>query len=135
VILVDTSAWIEFLRNSGSPVCNAVDDLLDDDLATCEVISMEILAGARDDTHLVGLRRLLARTRLLRITPADYDGAASLYRTCRLGGATPRSLVDCLIGSVALRTDAEILHADRDYTLLARQAPLRLHPRSLPPAP
>ena len=132
MILVDTSAWVEFLRDSGSSVCEAVSDLLDDDLATCDVVVMEVLAGARDEQHLVALRRLLARSRLLRTTLADYDRAAALHRGCRQRGCTPRSLIDCLIATVALRADAEILHADRDFTLIAEHAPLRLHERSLP---
>ena len=132
MILVDTSAWVEFLRDSGSSVCEAVSDLLDDDLATCDVIVMEVLAGARDDQHLLALRRLLARARLLRITLADYEQAAALHRGCRQRGTTPRSLIDCLIAAVARRADAEILHADRDFTLMADHTPLRLHPRSLP---
>jgi predicted nucleic acid-binding protein len=45
VIVVDTSAWIEFLRDTGSPVCIAVEDLLDDEIAICDPISMEVLAG------------------------------------------------------------------------------------------
>ena len=56
MIVVDTSAWIEFLRDTDSPVCNAVDGLLDADLAVCDAISMEILAGARDDRHLSRVR-------------------------------------------------------------------------------
>jgi len=61
VILVDTSAWIEFLRDTGSGVCDAVDRELATDLAICEVIEMELLAGARDDVHVRQLRGLLAR--------------------------------------------------------------------------
>ena len=34
MILVDTSAWIEFLRDTGSAVCTRVDELLGADLAT-----------------------------------------------------------------------------------------------------
>lgn len=40
VILVDTSAWVEFLRDTGSAVCDRVDGLLDDDVATCHPIRM-----------------------------------------------------------------------------------------------
>jgi len=29
LILIDTSAWIEFLRDTGSSVCNRVDALID----------------------------------------------------------------------------------------------------------
>ena len=45
MIFVDTSAWIEFLRDTGSEVCNTVDDLLGDEIAIGDAISMEVLAG------------------------------------------------------------------------------------------
>ncbi len=45
MILVDTSAWVEFLRDTGSPVCVAVDRLLDDDIAICDAISLRVHAA------------------------------------------------------------------------------------------
>jgi predicted nucleic acid-binding protein len=131
VILVDTSAWIEFLRDSGSGVCNAVDVLLDADLAVCDAISMEILAGARDDHHLAQLRGLLGRATMLPTTPADYDQAAALYRRCRRRGETVRRLIDCLIAAVAIRGDVELLHSDVDFAALARHTELRTHTASM----
>ena len=131
MILVDTSAWIEFLRDTGSEVCVAVDRSLDADLAICDAVSMEVLAGARNERHLTQLRGLLARTTMLPTTPADYDAAASMYRSCRAHGETVRKLIDCLIGAVAVRTGAEVLHADVDFSSLARHTELRLHPDSL----
>ena len=127
MILIDTSAWIEFLRNTGSKVCNTVDDLLDDDLAICDAISMEVLAGARNEQHLAQLRGLLARATLVPIVAEDYDQAAALYRTCRRSGETVRKLIDCLIAAVAIRSNAPVLHADADFAALARQTPLRTH--------
>ena len=130
MILVDTSAWIEFLRDTGSEVCVAVDRLLDADLATCDAVSMEVLAGARDERHLIQLRGLLARATMLPTTPADYDVAASMYRSCRARGETVHKLIDCLIGAVAVRAGAEVLHADVDVATLARHTELQLHPDS-----
>lgn len=130
MILVDTSAWIEFLRDTGSQVCNAVDRLLDADLAICDAVPMEVLAGARDERHLVQLRGLLARASLLPTTPADYEAAASMYRSCRARGDTVRKLIDCLIGAVAVRNGVEVIHADTDFVALARHTGLRLHPAS-----
>ena len=127
MIIVDTSAWIEFLRDTGSPACTAVERLLDDDLAICDPISMEVLAGARSEDHLAQLRGLLARATLLPTTSADYDAAAALYRRCRMQGATVRRTIDCLIAAVAIAADAEILHADSDFTELAAHTPLRVH--------
>jgi predicted nucleic acid-binding protein len=126
LILVDTSAWVEFLRDTGSPVCTRVDDLLDGDVATCDPIRMEVLAGARDESHLNGLRRLLARATVIEVVPADYEDAAALYRTCRHRGETVRKLIDCLIGAVAIRAGAQVLHADSDFEALARHTPLAL---------
>jgi predicted nucleic acid-binding protein len=130
VILVDTSAWIEFLRNTGSEACEAVDRLLDADLAICDAVSMEVLAGARNERHLIQLRGLLARATMLPTTPADYDAAASMYRSCRARGETVRKLIDCLIGAVAVRAGAAILHADVDFSALARHTDVQLHPDS-----
>jgi len=131
VILVDTSAWIEFLRDTGSEVCLTVDRLLDADLAICDTVSMEVLAGARNERHLIRLRGLLARTTMLPTTPADYDAAASMHRACRARGETVRKLVDCLIGAVAVRSGVVVLHADVDFSALARHTELQLHPDSL----
>jgi len=130
VILVDTSAWIEFLRDTGSPTCEAVDRLLGDDLAICDPVAMEVLAGARDEHHLAQLRGLLRRATVLPTTPADYDAAAGLYRVCRVRGETVRKLIDCLIAAVAIGAGAELLHADADFAVLARHTELRLHQAS-----
>ncbi len=127
MIVVDSSAWIEFLRDTGSPVCNAVDRLLVADLAGCDAISMEILAGARDDRHLSLLRGLINRATMLPTTPADFDEAAALYRICRRRGETVRKLIDCLIAAVAIRAGAELLHADVDFAALERHTELRSH--------
>jgi predicted nucleic acid-binding protein len=126
--MVDTSAWVEFLRDTGSPVCARVDALLGEQIATCEPIRMELLAGARDESHLDALRRLLARASLVRTEPVDYEEAAALYRACRRRGETVRKLVDCLIAATAIRADVALLHADADFDVLARHTPLRVAP-------
>jgi len=126
LILVDTSAWVEFLRDTGSPVCTRLDELLAGDVATCDPVRMEILAGAREESHLNDLRRLLARASVIEVVPADYEDAAALYRTCRRRGETVRKLVDCLIGAVAIRAGVPVLQADSDFEVLARHTALRL---------
>ena len=126
MILIDTSAWIEFLRDTGSPVCHRVDALLAEETATCDAIRMEVLSGARDEQHLHRLRRLLARTTVLPTGPVDYDQAASIYRHCRRKGQTVRKLMDCLIAAVAIRDDVAILHRDADFDVIARHTELRV---------
>ena len=126
MILVDTSAWVDFLRGTGGPVCNRVEELLDSEIAVCDAIRMEVLAGARDERHLQSLRRLLARAVTLPTRPSDYEDAALLYRSCQRGGETVRKLIDCLIAAVALRNGTPILHADRDFGTIARHSALEV---------
>jgi predicted nucleic acid-binding protein len=124
VILIDTSAWIEFLRDTGSPVCQRVIDVLGSEIATCEPIRMEVLAGARDERHLGELRGLMARAVVVPMEVSDYEDAAAWYRVCRRNGDTVRKLIDCLIASVAIRSRSSLLHCDSDFDVLARHTPL-----------
>ena len=129
MILVDTSAWVEFLRHTGSAVDERVDNLLVDakELRTTDVVVMEVLAGARDAAHRDQLRRLLASCEFTPVEGLrDYEEAADLYRTCRQAGDTVRALTDCLIAAVAIRTGSTLLHSDADFDAIARHTPLQL---------
>jgi predicted nucleic acid-binding protein len=129
VILADTSAWVEYLRATGSPAHLRLRQLVagEGELATSEVVTMELLAGAGTQEEVVRLRRLLLRCQLLPVEGlADYEAAADLYRRCRAGGETVRKLTDCLVAAVALRHEAELLHRGHDFEVLARHTPLRV---------
>jgi predicted nucleic acid-binding protein len=126
MVLVDTSAWVEFLRDTRSPVCRRVNRLLGGDVATTDPVRMEVVAGARDEVHATELQRLLLLASAIAVTSGDCDDAAALYRACRRGGETPRRLIDCLIAAVAIRAGVPVLHADADFDVLARHTPLRV---------
>ena len=89
---------------------------------------MEVLAGARGDDHLRSLRGLLTPATTLPTGPADYETAASLHRACRQASGTVRKLIDCLIGAVAIESNAAVLHLDSDFTTLSHHSALRIHP-------
>ena len=126
MILIDTSAWIEFLRDTGSPACEHVGKLLGEEFAVCDAVRMEVLAGARNERHLSNLRRLLARAVAVPTEPVDYEEAAALYRLCRRRGETVRKLMDCLIAAIAIRAGTSVFHCDNDFNVLARHTPLRI---------
>jgi predicted nucleic acid-binding protein len=122
VILVDTSAWVEYDRATNSRVDQRLTELIagDDKVGVTEPVVMEVVAGARSDDRGADLRRLLLRFELLRFDAAvDFDAAARIYRACRRAGITPRGMVDCMIASVAQRHQAALLAQDADLARVA----------------
>jgi hypothetical protein len=127
LILVDSSAWIEFQRATGSSADRRLASAIeaDEPLATMGLVLLEILAGARDEQHARDLRRLLDRCHFLPLEdPFDFESAAALYRACRHEDIMIRRLPDCLIAAVAMRTGVALLHQDADFDAIARHAPL-----------
>lgn len=128
MILVDTSAWTEYLRGTGSGAHFRLRELLaaDAELATTDIVHMELLAGARSDSDDVQLRRMLAALEHIPVNPLDWEAAARLYRTCQRQGEPVRALTDCLLAAVAIRVGVQVLAADRDFVVLARFTALEL---------
>jgi predicted nucleic acid-binding protein len=125
-VLVDTSVWIAYLRDSSGPELELLEQLIGEQrAATTDVVLLEVLAGTTDEERAARLRRFLAGAELLRQqSPVDAEHGAALYRACRRAGETPRSLNDCLIAAVALRHGVPVLHRDRDFTVLAAHTDL-----------
>lgn len=128
-LLVDTSAWIEFLRATGSPVHLEVRRLIQEDarLATTDVVIMELLAGGLASGDRSRLWALMNRCVMLPTTPLfDYERAARLYVLCRAGGFTPSNSNDLLVAAVAIGRNSLLLAADRDFEQIAAVSSLRL---------
>ena len=129
MILVDSSAWIEYLRGTGSEVNVRVRTYHDttDQLAITEVVVMELLAGVQDEQAERRIEQMVGGIQLLRtIGLEDYMEAARLYRECRRNGETVRRMNDCLVAAVAIRNDVPVLQCDSDFAVLARHTPLQL---------
>jgi predicted nucleic acid-binding protein len=130
VILVDSSAWVEYDRATGSPSDERLTALIrsgGSTIAVTEPVLMEVLAGARNDAGAARLRRLLTSFSWIPVEAvADFDGAAGVYRSCRQAGVTPRGLIDCMIANIAMRTGSELLAADANFVAMASVVPLRV---------
>ncbi len=130
MILVDTSAFIEFLNQTGSRHHNLIREFIEaggGDICFTDIVISEILQGIRDDRHFKETRdSLLSFKRFSLKCPESYIEAAALYRSCRKKGLTIRRPVDCLIAQVAIENGLVLLHNDRDFEAIARATRLRL---------
>jgi predicted nucleic acid-binding protein len=96
------------------------------ELIACSPVLLELLAGMHEE-KIPELLEWYERLQYVEAKePQDFRQAAKLYRRARKSGLTIRNSLDCLIAAVAIRTRAELLHNDRDFTHLARVCPLRL---------
>jgi predicted nucleic acid-binding protein len=130
MIVVDTSAWIEWLRATGSDVHLHLRTLLRRraTLAVTEIVVAEVLAGMPGGA-VHAMRTHLLRFRLLRLRGlSDFEAAAGLYRACGDAGEPVRQLTDCLVAVPVIEAGARLLHADRDFEKLARHTPLQIEP-------
>jgi hypothetical protein len=128
-VLVDTSAWVEYLRGTGSARNVWVRQALTEErpLGWTDPILYELTAGARSRERARDLRSLLMRGPMFAVAGLqDWEDAALLYRSARSRGLTVRSSIDCLIAAVALRTGNAILALDRDFGALAQVSELEL---------
>lgn len=130
MILVDTSAWIDWLRDTATPAARTLDRLLDEeDIALAPVVIQELLQGASGPRELEELRAYFAPLPMLQASAGTYAEAGALYARCRWQGFTPRSPHDCLIARLAVEHGVSLLHDDRDFESLAKIEPkLRLVP-------
>jgi predicted nucleic acid-binding protein len=115
MMLVDTSAWIEFFRKQGdSKVKHAVARQLQRDEAafTCP-IRFELLSGAKPNEE-TDVTQALALSRHVLFEPGDWLEAADLERELRRVGVTiPRN--DLFVATVAIRTGFRVLCRDQHF--------------------
>ena len=128
VTLVDTSVWVSFLRGDGSPAHTWFRRRIDDpsSIAVTEPVIMELLAGAGDARRRSRVEAIVMQVRCLTVQPdIDFRDAGLLSAAMRADGRTVRSIVDCLIATVALRTGVGVAHRDTDYRAIAGLTPLQ----------
>jgi predicted nucleic acid-binding protein len=131
LILVDTSAWIDFLSGKDTSAAHALNELAGRRVpfGLTEIVVQELLQGVASEREFDHLYSYLRTQRLfgLRNGLDSYAEAAKLYSRCRRKGITVRSTIDCLIAQIAIENDLVLLHNDRDYPQMAKAIPeLRL---------
>jgi predicted nucleic acid-binding protein len=129
VTLIDTSAWIEYLRQTGSKTHVALRSMIEEnlDLATTDVVIMELLAGVNSSATRQKIWGLMNRCVMLPTRPLfDYEVAAELYSRCRANGFTLANTNDVLIAAVAIGKKVPLLAADTDFERIAAVSTLNL---------
>lgn len=130
MVLIDTSAFIEFLNHTGSPFDTGIERLIvnEEDVAIADIVLTEILQGIRDDKEYNEVKKSLLSFPIYSLRNHDsYIAAAELYRKCRKKGITVRTIVDLLIAQIAIENDLLLLHNDKDFDSIACTSSLKVY--------
>lgn len=117
--LVDTSVWIEVLRRDGDADIRqaVVDAAREGQAAICEMVLLELWAGARGSRQRAGIARMTA-LECLRIDDDVWKNAHALSQTCRAAGVTVPG-PDLLIAACADHHGVEVLERDGHFAQIA----------------
>lgn len=117
MILVDTSVWIDHLRNDPTDQVHTLRQLVGRvPIILGDLILCEILQGLRSERDATVVERELRRFTLVSlVTPQLAVQAAYNYRSLRSKGVTIRKTIDLLIATFCIENNHALLHADRDF--------------------
>ena len=127
MILVDTSVWIDYFAGKKSKTTDLLNESVEnsDDICTCGLIITEILQGIRVDKEFERVKSILSGLIYLPITKNMFIYASTLYRTIRKNGKTIRSPIDCIIVSLCLEHEVNLLYNDKDFDIISQYTSLR----------
>ena len=120
--LADTSVWV-WTRAIGSELRAAFDeDLVEGQIATCDIVRLELLYSARNAAEFTSLRRELDALPNCPIGVDQWKRALQVYeQVAQQGGLHHRAVrhPDLLIAAAAEAAGIPLLHYDEDYDRIA----------------
>ncbi len=115
MVLVDASAWIDYLRSGEGTLSNQLENLLAENrVALCGTAIAEVRQGLRphEEGDVLDLFETLP---YLETTRDDYHAAGTLLAGLRRGGITI-PVMDGLMAQLALRYEIALLENDKHFS-------------------
>jgi predicted nucleic acid-binding protein len=130
MVLVDTSAIIDYLRENDSEAALALQYILDNNISfgINSLIYQEVLQGVKTEKDFIRLKKYLETQKFysLKDEKESYASAAKIYFRCRKKGITIGSTIDCLIAQTAMENNLFLLQNDSDFDRISEVAELKM---------
>ena len=127
MILVDTSVFVDYLKNTENSRTALFQQILDDriEYGINYHIYMELLQGAEDEKEFKLLDEYLSSLRFYSFQDRDAAFRKAVWNNflCRKKGITIRSTVDLIIAQTAIEHGLFVLHNDTDFDKIASIIP------------
>ncbi len=113
-IIVDTSIWIEYLKNNPEIVPGLDEGLLTGKIYMVGPVISELLQGAKTENDYQALSRTIDGVPFIDADFADWQLAGELSFKMRKKGLTI-AITDCLISAIAINHKAAVYTLDQDF--------------------
>lgn len=121
--LIDQSAYTRIRIPAVREVVEPL--LLDDEVAVCPMVTLELLYSAKATDDYDRLSVLLGELPSATMNAATWSVALDLQRRLSRRGQHPIAIPDLLIAAAAIQYDLVVLHYDKDFDLIATVSDLR----------
>lgn len=125
MILVDTSVWIEILKDKTGQKTRVFKKVIGSETYMLSRFNqLELLQGAKNEKEWDLLDKYLSTQLYLETSKDTWVVAARIYFELRRKGRTVHSPIDCCIAQLAIEHGALLLHCDSDFEKIATVRPL-----------
>jgi predicted nucleic acid-binding protein len=126
MLIIDTSAWIEYYRKNGNMDYKKriIQTLEDNTAAICGIIITELLVHTKTKKEYQLLETDFSGMHWLETDYAVYIKAAAMGFDLKRKGITI-PLADLVIASCAFRYKSAVIHFDKHYEIIKQHYPLR----------
>lgn len=116
-IIVDTSIWIEYLKNNHKIASEIDKGLIAGNIYTVGPVISELLQGAKTENDYQALNRTIDGVPFINAAFADWQLAGKLSFKMKKKGKTI-AITDCLISAIAINNKAAVYTLDQDFQLI-----------------
>ena len=118
LVLIDTSAWIEYLKKTSHPVTKEIESALFLNVAAaCQLVLAELIQGVRSEKEAELILDLASVVKILSESDSTWQQAGFLANKLRKQGKTI-SLIDCYLAVLAKENKAVILTLDKHFAII-----------------
>lgn len=117
MIVVDTSAWIDYVRGIRAPHTNLLDYELDHNrIITGDLIITEFLQGFRSEKDYQAAKEIMDSLEYHDLVGKEIAlQSAQNFKILQRSGITVRKTIDVIIATFCIENGFDLLHNDRDF--------------------
>lgn len=126
-ILVDTSVWIEYFRDTNSEVCLKLDNILNkSEIYVPEVVIAELIQGAKSEKEIAFIEQTFKAFFIIGYKKDIWSLAGRLAFRLKKKGYTI-NLIDCYIAKIAQAYRCKIFTLNRHFKKIKQAENISLY--------